>query len=259
MNLFRGMILMALLTSPGLLKAAEEREDYRPIYKQLVQQHGAAAVTVKFVMSVTNSGNEQRVEERAQGLLVQADGLVLLPDRAVSLDFNLLAGVAQGQGSAPVAKSTDFRIRLPGSEDWLSADLVTRDTELGLAWLRLREVPEGLGFVDLQQGVPAEPGMVFFSLMRTSDEWGGVPVFRPGLVLGETRTPRTSLLVDGVPGLAFSSDGRPMGYVDINLSTMMRNRSGLGLDMADVALRMIPVDKVAAATALAAKLPIAGH
>lgn len=259
MNLFRAVILVSLLASPGLLKAADEREDYRPIYKQLVAQHGAAAVTVKFVMAVTNSGNEQRIEDRAQGLLVQADGLVLVPDRAVSMDFNALGGNAPGAGSAPVAKSSEFRVRLPGNEEWMTADLVTRDTELGLAWLRLREPPNGLGFVDLAQGVRAEPGMVFFSLLRTSDEWGGVPVVRPGLVLGETRTPKTSLLVDGVPGLAFSSDGRPMGFVDVNLGAMMRNRSALGLDMADMALRMIPVDKVAAATAMAAKLPIAGQ
>ncbi|MDR7452300.1 MAG: hypothetical protein QN114_10515, partial [Armatimonadota bacterium] len=161
MNLFRAMILVSLLASPGLLKAADEREDYRPIYKQLVNQHGAAAVSVKFVMAVTNAGNEQRVEERAQGLLVHGDGLVLVPDRAVSLDFNTLSGGAAG-GSAPVAKSSEFRVRLPGDEEWLVADLVTRDTELGLAWLRLREPPSGLGFVDLAQGVRAEPGMVFF-------------------------------------------------------------------------------------------------
>jgi hypothetical protein len=157
-----------------------------------------------------------------------------------------------------VAKSSDFRVRLPDSEDWLPADLVTRDAELGLAWLRLRAPAGKLAFIDLGKGVPAEPGMVFFSLMRTSDEWGGVPVFRPGLVLGETRTPTFRLMVDGVPGLAFAHDGRPMGYVDIDLAAMSRaTNTGLGLDMADLALRMTPVDKVAAATAQAAKLPVA--
>jgi hypothetical protein len=86
-----------------------------------------------------------------------------------------------------------------------------------------------------------------------------VPVFRPGLVLGETRTPTFRLMVDGVPGLAFSHDGKPMGYVDVDLAALSRQGgTGLGLDLADMALRMTPVDKVAAATAQAAKLPIAG-
>ncbi|MFY2765101.1 hypothetical protein [Arenimonas sp. MALMAid1274] len=258
MTLVRLLVLPALLLLAPAVHAAEVFEDYRPIYKDLVQQHAQAVVTVKFVMSVTNSGNEQRIEDRTQAVLVSADGLLLVPDRSVSLDFSAFGGTTPGQ-AAPVAKSSDFRVRLADSEEWLPADLVTRDAELGLAWLRLRKPAGKLDYVDLSQGEKAEPGTVFFSLMRTSDEWGGVPVFRPGLVLGETRTPTYRLLVDGVPGLAFTHEGKPMGYVDIDLAAMSRSRgAGLGLDMADMALRMTPIDKVAAATAQAAKLPVAG-
>ena len=39
---------------------------------------------------------------------------------------------------------------------------------------------------------------------------GGVPVFRPGFIMGETRIPKTLLLVDGVPGMAFSAEGQPV-------------------------------------------------
>lgn len=258
MTLVRLITLAALLLAAPLAPAAEPFEDYREVYRDLVQQHSAAIVTVKFVMSVTNSGNEQRIEDRTQAVMVSADGLLIVPDRAVSLDFSKLGTPTPGQ-AAPVAKSSDFRVRLADTEDWLPADLVTRDAELGLAWLRLRNPPGKLGFVDLSRGIKAEPGMVFFSLLRTSDEWGGVPVFRPGLVLGETRSPTYRLMVDGVPGIAFSHEGKPMGYVDIDLAAMSRQGgTGLGLDMADLALRMTPVDKVAAATAQAAKLPVAG-
>lgn len=258
MTLVRLIALAALLLVSAPAPAADDVDDYRHVYRDLVQQHSAAIVTVKFVMSVTNSGNEQRIEDRTQAVMVSSDGLLVVPERAVSLDFSKLGNATPGQAS-PVAKSSDFRVRLADSEDWLPADLVTRDAELGLAWLRLRNPAGKLGFVDLSTGVKAEPGMVFFSLLRTSDEWGGVPVFRPGLVLGETRSPTYRLMVDGVPGIAFSHDGKPMGYVDIDLAAMSRQGgTGLGLDLADLALRMTPVDKVAAATAQAAKLPVAG-
>ena len=49
-----------------------------------------------------------------------------------------------------------------------------------------------------------------------------------------------------------------MGYVDVDFGRMMRSRgasNGLGLDMADVALQMTPIAKVAAATHQAEKLP----
>lgn len=253
----RQTLLALTLVLASSLDATAQVRDYRTIYQTLTQQHAAAVVTVKFVMSVTASGKEERLEDRTQALLVSADGLLLVPDRAVTVDFKQFMGAGKGQG-APVAKSSDFRVRLAGSEDWLPADLVTRDTQLGLAWLRLRHPPSRLEFVDLGKGVRAEPGMTFFSLLRTSDEWGGVPVFRPGFIMGETRTPKTLLLVDGVPGIAFSAEGAPMGYVDIDVGRLMRSRNagnGLGLDMADTALQMTPIAKVAAATLQAQKLP----
>jgi hypothetical protein len=253
---FACCLLASTLIAAAPLRAADTN-DYQGIYRDLVAKQADAVVAVKFVMSMTASGKEDRVEDRTQGIVVSRDGLILIPDRAVSVDFAAMMPGGQS-GSAPVAKSSDFRIRLSGSDDWLPADLVTRDSQLGLAWLRLRQTGNGLGFVNLADGVRAEPGMIFFSLMRTSDEWGGVPVFRPGRIMGETHTPRTVLLVDGVPGLAFSADGRPMGYVDIDFARLMRTRGssgGLGLDFADMALQMTPIEKVAAATLLAAKLP----
>lgn len=249
------MLMFAIALFPS--RAGAQVQDYRSIYEVLTAKHAAAVVTVKFVMSVTSSGKEERLEDRTQALLVSADGLLLVPDRAVSVDFKQFMATGQGQG-APVAKSSEFRVRLAGSEDWLPADLVTRDTQLGLAWLRLRVPPTGLRFVNLDEGVRAEPGMTFFSLLRTSDEWGGVPVFRPGFIMGETRTPKSLLLVDGVPGMAFSAQGQPMGYVDVDFGRLLRSRNagnGLGLDMADSALQMTPIAKVAAATHLAQKLP----
>lgn len=258
-SLLACFLALTSLIATGPLHAAD-MDDYQDIYRDLVAKQATAVVTVKFVMSMTASGKEDRVEDRTQGIVVSKDGLILIPDRAVSIDFASMMPGGQS-GSAPVAKSSEFRVRLPGSDNWLPADLVTRDSQLGLAWLRLRQSANDMGFVDLSDGVRAEPGMIFFSLMRTSDEWGGVPVFRPGRIMGETHTPRTVLLVDGVPGLAFSADGHPMGYVDIDFAKMMRTRNssgGLGLDFADMALQMTPIEKVAAATLLAAKLPIAG-
>jgi hypothetical protein len=256
----QSLLLSAAFAAAALAapQAGAQVRDYRPVYKHLTEMHSSAVVTVKFVMSVTASGKEERIEDRTQALLVSGDGLLLVPDRAVSIDFRQLSGAGKAQGAAPVAKSSEFRVRLAGSDDWLPADLVTRDTQLGLAWLRLRNPPGKLAFVDLEHGIQAEPGMTFFSLLRTSDEWGGVPVFREGFVMGETHTPKTLLLVDGVPGMAFSADGAPMGYVDIDFAKLMRARgaaSGLGLDMADSALQMTPIAKVAAATRQAAKLP----
>ena len=136
-RLLAASLLLAFSVPAAAAPAPDEFEDYREIYQDLVKRHADAIVTVKFVMSVTNSGNEQRVEDRTQAALVGRDGLLLVPDRAVSVDFAAFGNTTPGQ-TAPVAKSSEFRVRLAGTEDWLPADLVTRDAELGIAWLRLR-------------------------------------------------------------------------------------------------------------------------
>jgi hypothetical protein len=237
--------------------ATQEFTDYRPVYRMMVEKHGQAIVAVKFVMSINAAGKEQRMEDRTQAVVVSKDGLLLVPDRAVSFDFSKMSGGKQGEAGM-VAKSSEFRVRLVDSEDWLTADLVTRDAELGLAWLRIRNSAKNLAFVDLQQAGKPEPGMEFFTLLRTNDESGSVPLWRPGLIMGETRVPKLSYMVDGMPGLAFDTAGKPLGYVDVNFAAMSNRSAGMGLDMANVSMLLTPIDKVAYATQQASKLPIAG-
>lgn len=234
--------------------AGSLRGDYTDTYQRLVDQRSSTVVSVKYVITLSANGQEQRNEDRTQGVLVGQDGLVLVSARAVSFDMSALN---QGNATAGpiVANSSEFRVRLPGSDEWRTADLVTRDTELGLAWLRVRDV-SGQPFIDFETLSQPEPGRVFYTLLRTSDEWGAVPLVRPGMILGETRVPRRSLLVDGMPGLAFDAEGQPMGYVDVDLAAMTRSQSrGFGLDMADMVLHMLPARRVAAATRLASGLP----
>jgi hypothetical protein len=98
-----------------------------------------------------------------------------------------------------------------------------------------------------------------YTVMRTSDQFGSVPIVRSGYVLGETQVPRETWLVDGAPGTAFDSDGKPVGFVDLDLSGMMRMRNssgGIGMDLSDMVLSMTPADRIARVTARAAVLPV---
>ena len=249
-------LALAASTATAATRGAERthEDDYTGTYRLLVEQRAPAVVAVTYVITLSAGGQEQRNEDRTQGVLVSDDGLVLVSARAVSVDVGALN--PRGGAGPIVANSSDFRVRLPGSDEWRVADLVTRDTELGLAWLRVRDARDQ-PYVDFDDVAQPAPGRVFYTLLRTSDEWGAVPLVRPGMILGETRVPRTSLLVDGMPGLAFDADGRPMGFVDIDLGTVTRSQGrGFGLDMADLVMHMLPARRVAAATRLAADLPV---
>jgi hypothetical protein len=138
--MFKKILLASVFVSAlnfALISSVQAQNigDYRPIYKAMVEKHGNAIVTVKFVMAINAAGKEQRIEDRTQAVLVSSSGLLLVPDRAVSFDFSAMGGGKQG-AAGMVAKSSEFRVRLVDSEDWLAADLVTRDAALGLAFRR---------------------------------------------------------------------------------------------------------------------------
>ncbi len=241
--------------------SATSADDSSREFKQVIQRRGDTAVPVKFVMSMSGMGSERQQEGQTQGTLVSADGLILVPGRVVSLDLSMFGRDSGGgmSGGTPSAKSGQFRVRLAGSEEWLPADLVTRDTELGLAWLRLRHPPGKLPYVDFADAGKVAVGTELFTVMRTSDQFGSVPIVRAGYVLGETTVPRHTYLVDGAPGLAFDGEGKPAGFVDVDLGGMMRSRSssgGIGMDYGDLVLSMIPAERIGRVTAQASVLPV---
>ena len=255
-------LLMVFIPIASQAATPNSDEDTTREFKLVMQKRGDTAVPVKFVMSVSGAGSEQQQEGQTQGTLVSADGLILVPGRVVSLDLSMFGrGGSNGGlgGSAPTVKSGQFRVRLAGSDEWLPADLVTRDTELGLAWLRLRHPHGKLPYVELADPAKIAVGTQLFTVMRTSDQFGSVPIVRAGYVLGETTVPHPGFLIDGTPGVAFDGEGKPAGFVDVDLGAMMRARTstgGIGMDYGDQVFSMIPADRLGRVTAQAAVLPV---
>jgi hypothetical protein len=251
--------IAALAATPASTSASSNDDTSRE-FKTVMLKRGDTAVPVKFVMSVSGMGSEQQQEGQTQGTLVSADGLILVPGRVVSLDLGAFTHGNSGLGGGgPSAKSGQFRVRLAGSDEWLPADLVTRDTELGIAWLRLRHPTGKLPYVDFTDLSKVALGTQLFTVMRTSDQFGSVPIVRAGYVLGETTVPRPTFLVDGSPGFAFDGDGKPAGYVDVDLAGLMRSRSSsgsIGMDLSDSVFSMIPADRIGRVTAQASVLPV---
>ena len=236
--------------------ASKGSDDNAREFRTVLQKRGDTAVLVKYVMSVSGMGGEQQQDGQTQGTLVSADGLILVPGRVVSFDLRQITGTAMGSAGSPMVKSSHFRVQLPGSEEWQPADLVTRDTELGLAWLRLRKRTK-LPYVDFADSAKVEIGASLYFVMRTSDQLGSVPIVRGGYVLGETKVPRPSLLIDGTPGLAFDGEAHPAGFADVDFSAMARSQTGgIGMNFGDSVFKMIPAERVGRVTAQAAKLPV---
>ena len=99
---FAILLVAFLLALPMPALAAEE--DYTDAYRRLVDERSPSVVPVKYVITVAAGGQEQRNEDRTQGVLVAADGLVLVSARAVSFDLGSLNRQEPSPGGAMVAK-----------------------------------------------------------------------------------------------------------------------------------------------------------
>ncbi len=262
----RGALVLAALVVGSIATAATDStekkaaqsasDDSSQEFRTVLQKRGDTAVLVKYVMSFSGASSEQQQDGQTQGTLVSPDGLILVPGRVVSFDISQITGAAIGSANSPVVKSGHFRVQMPGSEEWQPADLVTRDTELGLAWLRLRRRTQ-LPFVDFNDTAKVGVGSSLFFVMRTSDQLGSVPIVRGGYVLGETKVPRTMLLIDGTPGLAFDGEGKPAGFADVDFGSIARSQAGgIGMNYGDSVFKMIPAERIGRVTAQAAKLPV---
>lgn len=245
-----------LLCGIAAADGPKSSDDASREFRSVLQKRGDTAVLVKYVMAMSGVGGEQQQDGQTQGTVVSPDGLILVPGRVVSFDLRQITGAAMGSAGSPMVKSSHFRVQLPGSDEWQPADLVTRDTELGLAWLRLRKRTK-LAYVDFADSAKVEIGASLYFVMRTSDQLGSVPIVRGGYVLGETTVPRPSLLIDGTPGLAFDGDGRPAGFADVDFGAVARSQTGgIGMNFGDSVFKMIPAERVGRVTAQAAKLPV---
>jgi len=236
-----------------LLLAAPARAEFTPeAYRDAIAKHEASLVSIKYVMTMSMFGQEQRQEGSGQGALVGSDGLILVPDRLVNFEIPAMqmGGEGEGAGSGASLRASEFRVMLHGSEEWLPASFVTRAPDLELAWLRLDQAPNGLKPLDLERTAAPAVGQRFLAISRSSEHFGHAVYAREGRVAGEVRLPRRAFIADSIAGMAVDAEGRLLGFVDLDMG-FMRNR-GFSMDMGDFMMLLTPADRIAAATRQAA-------
>ncbi len=172
----------------------------------LTEQVADALVVVKF----TWASEDARRELEGQGLVVGADGLVMVPLDLVPIQL-------------PDDQLVDFELRLPrrdGDPVEVPAKLVGRDERSGVAWVRPA--------VDAGADVTWSPfeiatprfviGQPLVTVGRLPEEAGYTPYARTVRVSAELRGPVPSVLVDApmanVGSAVLDGQGRLVGYVD---------------------------------------------
>ncbi|KAA9134069.1 trypsin-like peptidase domain-containing protein [Marinihelvus fidelis] len=261
---FRIMTLGGLLLA--LLAAGNGNAQQQPDVAQVVNAHQEALVTVKYVLSLNMGqgmgGMEQEQENELTCSMVSADGLVICSNNDLSGSIDLIKRISGPAGSDMSATTKDFKVLIGNSPDAYDAEIVARDTELDLAWIRVTDPGDhSFAHLDFSNSADASIGESIITIRRAGSSFGRTPVATQTHIGGISSKPRKlyipqlqSMNGKGLP--AFTADGRIIGLMVTQLPEEMGQSGGgmgmLGAGMANLQDAMfgliLPIADVARAT-----------
>lgn len=208
-----GLALASIAAAPVPAPAAEQ-----VTFKQLAESRGNTLVTIKFILK-SAEGEE---ESEATGVLISGDGLVLSSNFA-------FGGGPFGGTSTP----TDIKVLVGEDTTGVDAKFIARDTELGLAWIKVDTAPSTpYAFVDFSDSAQVAVGDSLMSVQKMGKFFGLANTVSEGRVGAVVTKPRT-LVIPSI-GLAggelavpvYSGAGKVVGISTYILPEMdeMQNR-----------------------------------
>lgn len=206
------------------LVASTARAGDGEAFTKLLTDKSSAMVSIKFVLKVNmggmfGGGGEEETETEINGVLIDAKGLVLCSNTQLAGFVGMMKQFMGEMGSQISATPTDIKVLVGDDSEGKEAEIIARDTELDLAWVRVKvpgEVP--FPFVDFSQAATGKVGQEVYALRRMGKYFARSTVGADGRIAGTTSKPRDLLVPSGTIATAygmpvFHADGKPIGVV----------------------------------------------
>lgn len=203
------MILEVALTSSLAAGAAAEAG---LSYKDVFERHRDSVVAVTFTLrpkEKPTGGVGRKVEDAVCGVLAGDGGLVIIPGDPFP---------DPGGDPETTLVPEEFEVRAAGGRA-LPAVPVGLDRELNLAYLKLKEPPNGPAPVRWERGPELEPGDEVMVIGLLSREYDYQPMFRTARVGAVVQKPRRMYSLDlyvddlSIGGLVVARTGAAVGIV----------------------------------------------
>lgn len=219
--------LMLVSTQPWAETAASDAvaapapaDPTETLYRGLIERHAATLATVEYVMTADYAGTPQRVQGETEGVVISADGYVLVAGSALdpAKPYETMYRDMGMESTLPRVSSSEFQVRLPGRSERYEAKLLSRDADLGLAWLQLSAPPADLRWVDLSKGAAPRLGQRGLVLSLASEQYDFAPFVTEVRVQGEIQVPYRAMIVTWPNKLVFNTELQPIGFGVLNLA-----------------------------------------
>ncbi len=241
----------------GMARADEAAE-----YRKFLQEEQSVLVTVKFVLKLKmggmmGGGGEQESENEVTGIMIGERGLVLCSNTQLGGMMAMFSRMMGPMGGNMSATPTDLKVLVGDDTEGVDAELIARDTELDLAWIRISEPGDKMfEFLDFSKSASIDVGQRVLLVRKMDKYFGRAPVVIEGRIAGVTVKPRKLYVpsgelmaalglpvylpngtVVGVPITQSSAeegaDANPMAMLSM-MSGMQEQMSGLILPAAEV-------------------------
>jgi hypothetical protein len=233
-------------------------------YEAVLAKRSPALVTLKYVLKIDMGGmmggGPQEMESEVTAIMIDPHGVVICSNT----ELNGVAGFmqrmmrARGMPMDISATPTDIKVLIGEDVEGRNADLVARDTELDLAWIRIT-APGDAEFehVDFKQSIEPVVGEPVVGLRRLDRYFGRTAVLTEGRIGGITQKPRRLYVPTGDDRMGlgnpiFTSGGQTIGIMVSQapddedaegMQGMMAMMSGMQEGMAGMILPATDVDK----------------
>ncbi len=183
------------------------------MYKSLLERRAPVLVTVKFVLKTSMGGmmggmGDQESESEVTGVMIDPKGLVLCSDTQLGGFMRMLARMMPMMGGNVNATPTDIKVLVGDDAEGREAELVARDSELDLAWIRIKDAGDAkFDYLDLTKGASVSVGQRVVAVRRMGKYFGRAATVIEGRIAGTTKKPRDLY----VPSIEFSmAQGLPI-------------------------------------------------
>jgi S1-C subfamily serine protease len=209
------IIMVITATTVSAARAGES-----PDFERLLADKAPVLVSVKFVLKVSMGsmmGGDQENETEITGVMIDAKGLILCSNTQLGGFTAIMKRMMGSMGGSISATPTDLKVLIGEDEDGMEAELLARDTELDLAWIRIKEPGDKVfDHVDFAKAAKPTVGQRVFAVRRLGKFFGRAPSVVDGNIGGSTDKPRDLYIPTGAIGTAmglpvYTMDGRVVG------------------------------------------------
>jgi hypothetical protein len=236
-----GLLLGGFLAVSLVAGAADIKETARATALQLQKAVVTVRLVVKLKMVMMGQSLDEEQKNEAIGTVIDPSGLTVVD--ASSIDPASLMKALMGGAGGQLKMDSEIKETLILLEDGteVEADVVLKDTDLGLAFVRPRDAARKFDAVTLKQrNNPPQPLDSIFVLGRLSKSGNRAAALGLDTVRAIVKGPRSFYVCDSQSNsnlgcLAYSADGEPLGVYVIKEKQSAAGEEGGGMGLAMLA------------------------